>query len=477
MVATVARWINSGETGVAAAVVDISGVAVGESMLVLMCIGSTSITVTPPAGWTAAFPKTSMGSRACLGFVRTKAGAGETSATFTASGATGQATALLGIVGALPATWAIGSVWTRALNGTSLTNVIDGWNADVPGSLALAISFEATTAAESPNTIAGVNNGFAELGYKPQNTIIETIWAGTKAIAATGDVGDVTVTYRNTQASNGAGLMIGFHPAPASVTASAVVATGNGTMPAPAVRVSNTVVPPTSSGSGTAVAPVLKVGATITPPAMIGIGMIPAPSLDVPLEIAVPAASGTGTLPAPAVHIDVSSTPPASIGTGTSPAPSVDISVEVIAEVSSGTGAMPAPAVKIDAKSTPPAAIGTGEGIAPVVSVGVIVSAPAATGSGIAVAPTVTSVSGVVVSPLSAHGTGQAHAPILHAGVTVSAPAALGSGMMPAPDMGAGEVLPVKGILVAITPSRELHAVTPSRDLVAITSRRGLEAV
>lgn len=432
MVATVARWINTGETSSSSAVVDISGVAIGESMIVAMCIGSTSITITPPAGWQALFPKTSMGSRACLGFVRTKAGAGEVSATFTASGATGIATALMGVVGALPATWAIGSVWTRSLNGTSLTNVIDGWIADVPGSLALALSFEATTAAESPNTIAGVNNGFAELGYKAQGAIIETIWGGTKVISATGDVGDTTVTYRNTQASNGAGIMIGFHPAAASVTAPAVVATGSGTMPAPAVKISTITVPPTSSGSGTAVAPVVRVSSTITPPVSTGTGTMPAPSPDVSLEVAVPASSGTGTIPAPMTHID--------------------------------------------ARSTPPGSTGTGEAVAPLVSVGVTISAPAATGSGTAGAPIITIGSGVVVFATSADGMGQAHAPTLHAGVTVSAPAALGFGMMPAPGNGS-QTLPVSGILVAITPSRQLHAVTPSRNLVAITSSRGLEAV
>lgn len=433
MVATVARWINTGETGVASAVVDISDVAVGEAMIVAMCIGSTTITVTPPAGWTALFPKTTMGSRACLGFVKVKAGAGETSATFTASSATGQATALMGIVGALPATWAVGSVWTRSVHGTTLTNVIDGWIADVADSLALVLSFEATTAAESPNTIAGVNNGFVELGYKAQNTIIETIWAGTKAVAAVGDVSDTTVTYRNTQASNGAGIMIGFHPAAASVTAPAVVATGSGTMPAPAVKVSTTSVPPTALGSGTAVAPAIKVSPTVTPPE--------------------------------------------AIGTGTSPTPSVRISVNVIASTSSGTGTMPVPSIKIATRSTPPASTGTGEAVAPVVSVGVTVSAPAATGSGTVAAPTVTTGSGVVVFATSADGMGQAYAPTLHAGVTVSAPAASGSGIMVAPDIAAAEILPVKGDLVAITPSRELYAVTPSRNLVAITSSRGLEAV
>lgn len=431
MAATVARWINTGETVTASAVVDTSGVAVGEAMVVLMCIGSTSITVSPPADWVALFPKTSMGSRACLGFVKVKGSSDEVSATFTASGATGQATALLGIIGALPANWAIGPVWTRSVHGTSLTNVIDGWTASVADSLALALSFEATTAAESPNTIAGVNNGFVELGYKAQNSIIETIWAGTKAVGP-GDVGDVTVTYRNTQASNGAGIMIGLPPTATSVTAPAVAATGGGTAPAPTIRISATPVSPAAAGSGTMAAPVLRSGSTVTPSA--------------------------------------------STGTGTSPSPSVHISVDAAAAVSSGTGSMPAPAAEIDTRSTPPASTGTGSVSAPMIRVEVIVSVPTAIGSGTVDPPIVTALSGVIASAPSANGTGQAHAPVLHAGVTVSAPEALGSGTMPAPNMG-DTSLPVKGILVAITPFRQLQATTPSRNLVAITSSRGLEVV
>lgn len=214
MVDTIVRWINSGETGIATKVIDISEIEVGETALVALNIGSTSVTITPPAGWTQLFAKTSLGSRACVAYYYTKTDEFEVEATFTASAATGLKHALLGVLGAAPANWIVGPVWTRALHGTTLTTVIDGVTTLTDDNLALALAFEATTAAESPNTIVGVNNGFVEIGYAAQNTIIETIWAGTKDIAVAGDVGDTTVTYQNTQASNGAGIMIAFPQGP-----------------------------------------------------------------------------------------------------------------------------------------------------------------------------------------------------------------------------------------------------------------------
>lgn len=227
MAASVVRWVNTNEVSAPSINVNTSDIAVGESMLVAVVIGSTSATLTPPAGWDTPFVKTSMGSRACVVFTRTKADVSEVSATFTASASTGIATALIGIAGALPASWIVGPVWTRTLHGTTLTNVIDGVTTLTDDSVALALSFEATTALESPNTIAGVNNDFAELGYKPQGTIIETIWGGTKAMPTPGDVGDVTVTYRNTQASNGAGVMLAI-PAAAYTPPGLPVVLGDG---------------------------------------------------------------------------------------------------------------------------------------------------------------------------------------------------------------------------------------------------------
>lgn len=231
MVASVVRWIATSESTTTSANVNISGVAVGESMIVAMVIGSTTATITPPAGWdpTPLFAKTTMGSRACVAYVKTKTDVGETSAIFTSSVATGIATALIGVVGALPANWVVGPIWTRALHGTTLTNVADGVTPVTTNNISLVLSFEATSTVESPNTIVGVDNGFAELGYKAQNAIIETIWAGTKSTPTTTDVGDTTITYRNTQASNGAAIMIAFPEAP-STPVGLPIDLGNGTV-------------------------------------------------------------------------------------------------------------------------------------------------------------------------------------------------------------------------------------------------------
>jgi hypothetical protein len=206
MAATALRWISGVGDTTSSRVIDISGVAVGETMIVAQCLGSTSITVATPEGWEILFSRTVMGTRACLGFFRTKTSLDEVSVTFTASASTAFSAVLIGVLGALPASWIVGPVWTRALHGTTSTNVADGIVTDMPDSVALVLSFEVTSAVEDPNSIAGVDNGFLELGYKGQGNF-ETIWAGTKAIPTPGDVGDTTITYRNTQSANGAAIM------------------------------------------------------------------------------------------------------------------------------------------------------------------------------------------------------------------------------------------------------------------------------
>lgn len=214
MTNTIVRWVNSGGINSTSKVVDISGIAVDESMIVVLNIGSTTATVTTPSGWNILFAKTTLGSRACIGFWRKKTSDLEVSATFTISTSAGIAHALIGIFGADNADWIVGPVWTRSLHGTTLTNIVDGVTTVAANSVALVCSFEATTTLESPNSISGVDNGFVEIGYVQQSAIIETIWAGTKTIVSPGDVGDTTITYRNTQASNGAGIMIAFPPGP-----------------------------------------------------------------------------------------------------------------------------------------------------------------------------------------------------------------------------------------------------------------------
>lgn len=214
MTNTVVRWVSSTGSSAASRVIDTSSIVVGEYMIVLFNIGSTTVTIPTPTGWSVLFSKTTLGSRACTGFYKKKTSSSETSITFTPSASTGLSSALIGVLGAEFANWIVGPVWTRSLHGTSTTNIIDGVTTTAANSVALVCSFEATTTLESPNSISGVDNGFAELGYLQQGAIIETIWAGTKTIASPVDVGDTTVTYRNVQTSNGAGIMLAFPPAP-----------------------------------------------------------------------------------------------------------------------------------------------------------------------------------------------------------------------------------------------------------------------
>lgn len=215
---SVVRWVSAVQAGnIANANVSISGLAVGEGMIVAIHFAS-SLTITTPSGWTSIVPKTTIGSRAFQVFRKVKASSGETSVAFALSGTAGVSYAVLGVVGSDPSDWIIGTAWTRGGgHGTSTTTIIDGVVTTTADSVALALAFEASNAMESPNTIVSVNNGFAELGYLGQiavNDRIETIWAGTKAKATAGDVGDTTVTTQQVQASNGGGVMIGIPAGP-----------------------------------------------------------------------------------------------------------------------------------------------------------------------------------------------------------------------------------------------------------------------
>lgn len=107
----------------------------------------------------------------------------------------------------------IGASRVRSTVGVSprTTNIAPSINV-LNNALAIAISHEATTTAESPNTISAVNNGFVEALYLAQSgsTQIETIWVGQKTISPAGASGDTTITYRNAQDNNGWAIQIGI---------------------------------------------------------------------------------------------------------------------------------------------------------------------------------------------------------------------------------------------------------------------------
>lgn len=192
--------------------------AVGETMIVLHNLGRIPDIATPE-GWTPLFSKLQLGSRAAWGYYRTKVSANETAITFTATEETvGWSIVTLGVTGADPEDWIIGTPSTRGSNPAGDTNnLILGVTSTENDSRAVIFSFEATNAMESPNTISAVNNGFTEVGYQGQwaeSSRIETIWVGTKVQETAGPVGDTTVTYRNAQSANGAGLMIVLPPGP-----------------------------------------------------------------------------------------------------------------------------------------------------------------------------------------------------------------------------------------------------------------------
>lgn len=107
--------------------------------------------------------------------------------------------------------WILGSVSTRATNGTATTTVATSITSTVDNTLILGIFGERTSAAETD--VSGVSGAtkYAYL-YDSSYASIETVTYTQETLATPQASGDTTVTYINSQTSNGAGQLIGIVP-------------------------------------------------------------------------------------------------------------------------------------------------------------------------------------------------------------------------------------------------------------------------
>lgn len=202
-------------SGTAAAVADISAVAVGSWMVAVLTIGTQVDSGTFPAGWTSLLPvgtQQQTGSRRTSIIGRIKQ-AGDTSITWnSASSAYKRLTVFHGTGSAAVSSWVFGTIGVRAVGdvvsgqslqaGTSTTSVAPSVTAPTDA-LVVSVLVEASTALGEP-TVTGATTWFTSGDASPvieQHTIAYTT-------PAAGATGAVAATYVPTQASNGMGVQI-----------------------------------------------------------------------------------------------------------------------------------------------------------------------------------------------------------------------------------------------------------------------------
>lgn len=114
----------------------------------------------------------------------------------------------------------LGTAYKRGGTG-SVTNTLNSITTTKADTLAVALSTETTTAAESGSFLTGPTwpSGWTQFDYIPQGfvgSIIETIALGTKPMPTPGSTGSATITYQNSQPSNGWAAVVGVPPVVAS---------------------------------------------------------------------------------------------------------------------------------------------------------------------------------------------------------------------------------------------------------------------
>ena len=108
--------------------------------------------------------------------------------------------------------WVIGSYGDRANNATATTALTPTINVTTAKSLVLSIATERTTAAETNYISLTGANPWIWIP-QPDTAKIQTIAIGYNEQASTGTSQAMTVTYPNSQATNGTAIQIAIPPA------------------------------------------------------------------------------------------------------------------------------------------------------------------------------------------------------------------------------------------------------------------------
>lgn len=214
--------------------IDITSVPVGAWMIFSAMSSSSSLFVTPPAGWTTVVNRVVSGTRGNFLFAKIRAAEDGNAAVFTQDATNVTSYSLLWGVGSLSVNeWIIGTQWRRSVDsvqpsGSRYSNVAKSITTPTSEHLILAVSHEATLAMVQSNEISSINPAgeWTEGVWLPQvavNDRIETIWIGSKELPTASSSGDVTLTYTSPQDNNGWTIQIAIPPAPVAIDAPYVV--------------------------------------------------------------------------------------------------------------------------------------------------------------------------------------------------------------------------------------------------------------
>lgn len=198
-------------SGSATVVLSPVGIATGNWMICVAHVGITSVTVTPPAGWTELYFVSAMGSRRVYVWAKIKEST-ETDFTFTKSGSAFVSFDLFWGSGADPvADWQLGAGKLRnTIAENDTTNIAPSITTTEDNVLVVAISAEATSADSAVTAISGATEWFTNVDDSGTNIEQTTVAYIEQTVA--GPTGDVVFTYDATQANNGWAAQIGLTP-------------------------------------------------------------------------------------------------------------------------------------------------------------------------------------------------------------------------------------------------------------------------
>jgi hypothetical protein len=234
-----AQGQNAGVAGAFTVSVNAS-TAVGD-VVVVGIISNAATTPTAPGGWVTLLASTASGTMSEVFFAHTRQ-TGETTYSFSIGNATTASWMATTWRGALdPSVWTVGSGGQRAVNGTSSTCVAPGLATVGNEMLAVTFSMERTSTTET--AVTSISSG-TQLDFFPQASALTTLNVSALQVPSPTTTAAVTVTYPNTQASNGFAIQIGIPATVQSVGGTGIVSaealgtptitqTGGGTLVSP----------------------------------------------------------------------------------------------------------------------------------------------------------------------------------------------------------------------------------------------------
>lgn len=196
--------------------------AVGEFMLLVVAFqDSSATTISTPSGWTLLKNAVLTGTLKTSIFSRTRQ-SGDASWTFAPSQSVETAHIVLSVPGGDPAAVIAGADGTRSASGGTNATTAPTVTTTVAASRVFVISTERTTANETVE--ATVNNSFTKILHTFLNgSSAESIFLGYRDFAAPGPTGATTVTFQNSQATNGYAVQVAVAPTASNVAAAGTV--------------------------------------------------------------------------------------------------------------------------------------------------------------------------------------------------------------------------------------------------------------